>query len=223
MPFCTNCGEYLEKGKFCSNCRKGVLTGSARIQPNPVHNWLNRRIAVATILAVVVAFAAGIATWSYVSQTRAPVSVTTTVSVPLLASTNVVTPTSTNYGCCSISYSSATETKSEWLPATTQVVSWNQASNYVGQVVTVEGTIVYTYYSSYSGTSFLDFHYPYQGYFYSVIFSSDVGNFKCSITNFYLNKQVRITGTIQLYNGAPEIIVSSPSQIQVAYQGFPCS
>ena len=219
MPFCTNCGEYLEKGKFCSNCRKGVLTGSARIQPNPVHNWLNRRIAVATILAIVVAFSVGIATWSYISQMRAPV--TTTVSVPLLASTNAATTPSTNYGCCSIS--SATAAKSEWLPATTQVVSWNQASSYVGQYVTVQGTIVYTYYSSYSGTSFLDFHYPYQGYFYGVIFSSDAGNFKCSITDFYLNKAVRITGTIQLYNGAPEIIVSSPSQIQVAYMGFPCS
>ena len=186
-----------------------------------VFGWLNRSIAVATILAIVVAFSVGIATWSYISQIRAPV--TTTVSVPLLASTNAATTPSTNYGCCSVSYSSATETKSEWLPATTQVVSWNQASNYVGQVVTVEGTIVYTYYSSYSGTSFLDFHYPYQGYFYGVVFSSDAGNFKCSITNFYLNKDVRITGTIQLYNGAPEIIVSSPSQIEVAYQGFPCS
>jgi DNA/RNA endonuclease YhcR with UshA esterase domain len=53
--------------------------------------------------------------------------------------------------------------------------------------------------------------------------SSDSGKFKCSITQFYLNKEVRITGTVQLYNGAPEIIVSSPSQIEVAYQGFPCS
>ncbi len=111
----------------------------------------------------------------------------------------------------------------EWGTPTAQVVSWTDAGNYVGQYVTVEGTIVYTYYSSYSGTSFLDFHYPYQGYFYGVIFSSDSGNFKCSITDFYLNKDVRMTGTVQLYNGAPEIIVSSPSQIEVAYMGFPCS
>jgi hypothetical protein len=111
----------------------------------------------------------------------------------------------------------------QWLTPTAPVVSWTDASNYIGQTIAVQGTIVYTYFSSYSGTSFLDFHYPYQGYFYGVVFSSDAGNFRCSITNFYLNKEVRITGMIQLYNGAPEIIISSPSQIEVAYQGFPCS
>ncbi|MGP8126793.1 MAG: hypothetical protein ACLP9D_03195 [Candidatus Bathyarchaeia archaeon] len=111
----------------------------------------------------------------------------------------------------------------KWLTPTAPVVSWTDASSYVGQTVAIEGTIVYTYYSSYSGTSFLDFHYPYQGYFYGVVFSSDAGNFKCSITDFYLNKDVRIIGPVQLYNGAPEIIVSSPSQVEVAYQGFPCS
>jgi len=111
----------------------------------------------------------------------------------------------------------------EWGTPSAPVVSWTVATNYVGQYVTVEGTIVYTYYSSYSGTSFLDFNYPYQGYFYGVIFSSDAGNFGCSITSFYLNKEVRITGTVQLYNGAPEIIVHTPSQIEVAYMGFPCS
>jgi len=183
-------------------------------------NWLSRRIAVAIILAIIVAFSAGVVTWSYINQMKVPVSVTTTVSVPLLetASTSVVTTTSTS---SIVLYSSTTEV--EWLPATTQVVSWDQASNYVGQYVAVEGTIVYTYYSSYSGTSFLDFHYPYQGYFAGVVFSSGAGNFKCSITDFYLNKDVRITGTIQLYNGQPQIIVNSPSQIEVAYQGFPCS
>src|SRR5208337_4410520 len=111
----------------------------------------------------------------------------------------------------------------QWQTPTAPVVSWTNANNYVGQTVAVQGTIVYTYYSSYSSTSFLDFHNPYQGYFYGVVFSSDAGNFKCSITNFYLNQEVRITGMVQLYKGAPEIIVSSPSQIEVAYKGFPCS
>jgi hypothetical protein len=120
-------------------------------------------------------------------------------------------------------------------------VSWTAASNYVGETVAVEGVILYTY-SSYSGTTFLDFHtngntnrnqievgrtysfdFPYQGYFSGAVFSSDTGNFKCSISNFYLNKDVRITGMVQLYKGAPEIIISNPSQIEVAYQGFPCS
>jgi DNA/RNA endonuclease YhcR with UshA esterase domain len=111
-------------------------------------------------------------------------------------------------------------TQGEWLPTTTQVISWTQASNYVGQYVTVQGTIVYTYFSTYSDTTFLDFNYPYQGYFYIVIFSSSLGNFNFQPVSFYLNKEVRVTGTIQLYNGSPEIIVSSPSQIEVAYMEF---
>jgi micrococcal nuclease len=67
---------------------------------------------------------------------------------------------------------------------------------------------------------FLDFHDPYQGYFVAVIFSSDVKNFPFPADSFYRNKEVRITGTIQLYQGAPEIIVHSPSQIEVACMGF---
>jgi micrococcal nuclease len=117
-------------------------------------------------------------------------------------------------------YTFAQSTK--WLTPTAPVVSWANAGNYVGQDVAVEGTVVYTYFAASSGTTFLDFHYPYQGYFYGVIFSSDSGSFRCTISQFYLNKEVRITGTIQLYKGAPEIIVRSPSQIEVAYQGLSC-
>jgi micrococcal nuclease len=67
---------------------------------------------------------------------------------------------------------------------------------------------------------FLDFHDPYKGYFEVTIFSSDVKNFAFSPASFYLNKEVRVTGTIELYQGDPEIIVHSPSQIEVACMGF---
>ena len=98
------------------------------------------------------------------------------------------------------------------------MISYTQAGSYVNQLKTVEGTIVYTAVSG--GNVFLDFHYPYQGYFYVVIFSSSVGNFKFSPASFYMNKEVRVTGTIVLYKGTPEIIVNTPSQIEVAYMGF---
>jgi micrococcal nuclease len=118
-------------------------------------------------------------------------------------------------------YSSATSPAPnvKWLPASNQVVSWTAASNYVGQYLTVEGTVVYTFVDS-RGDTFLDFHNPYQGYFYAVIFASETGSFRCSPASFYLNKDVRVTGEISTYNGSPQIIVNSPSQIQVAYMGF---
>lgn len=110
---------------------------------------------------------------------------------------------------------------SEWITPNANVITWTSAGYYVGQNTIVEGAIVYTYVSK--GTSFLNFHNPYQGYFYGVVFASDSNNFKCSIAQFYLNKEVRITGMIQLDNGVPEIIVHAPSQVEVAYQGFTCS
>lgn len=99
------------------------------------------------------------------------------------------------------------------------MISWPAATDYVGQTVTVEETI-YTCYASDSRTTFLGFHYPYEGYFYGVVLSGDSGSLKCCITGFSLNKEVRITGTIQSYNGATEITVRSPSQIEVASKDF---
>jgi hypothetical protein len=96
------------------------------------------------------------------------------------------------------------------------VIQYTQAGSYVGQRKTVEGTIVYTY--VYGSNVFLDFHYPYQGYFY--VYIPSASNFNFSPASFYLNKEVRVTGAIVLYEGTPEIIVNSPSQIEVAYTGF---
>jgi DNA/RNA endonuclease YhcR with UshA esterase domain len=115
--------------------------------------------------------------------------------------------------------STTTGQRPKWISSSTNVVSYLQAASYVGQSKTVEGAIVRTFVSS-KGTVFLDFHDPYQGYFEVTIFASDVKNFQFSPASFYLNKEVRVTGTIELYQGAPEIIVHSPSQIEVAYMGF---
>ena len=106
----------------------------------------------------------------------------------------------------------------KWIAPNANVISWTVAGQYVGQTETVEGTIVYTHRSG--GNVFLDFHYPYQGYFYGYMPPSAGGNFHFSPESYYLNKEVRISGNIVLYKGTPEIIVSSPSQIEVAYMGF---
>jgi len=117
----------------------------------------------------------------------------------------------------------ATETSiagQKWLsPSDSNVINWADAGKYVGKTKTVEGTIVRTYKSS-TGTVFLNFHDPYQGYFYGVIFASDMKNFLFRPEEFYRGKEVRITGLIKLYQGSPEIIVEDPSQIEVAYTGY---
>jgi len=110
--------------------------------------------------------------------------------------------------------------KPKWLsPSDPNVINWADAGKYVGKTKTVEGTIVRTYRSS-TNTIFLNFHDPYQGYFYAVIFASDLKSFPFKPEDFYRGKEVRITGLIKLYQGSPEIIVESPSQIEVANMGY---
>ena len=76
----------------------------------------------------------------------------------------------------------------KWINPNANVILWSVAGQYIGQTGTIEGTVVYTYVSS-KGTVFLDFHYPYQGYFYGVIFANNVGNFRCSPSGSTLTKK----------------------------------
>lgn len=105
---------------------------------------------------------------------------------------------------------------------TSGAISYTVASSHVGEHQTVEGTVVRTYFDSISGTTFLDFCFTYEGCFYAVIFASHRSNFPFSPESFYLYKEVRITGTIEFYARykSAQIIVTSPSQIEVAYLGF---
>ena len=178
------------------------------------HRFHLRPQLVGTILIAIIALSAGLAIGPFVGR---PITVTTTTTVTNVVPNTVivtVTVTTTTGGT-----QPPPVTPPQWISSSTNVVSYLQASNYVGQSKTVEGKIVRTYASS-KGNVFLDFHDPYQGYFEVTIFSSDVMNFPFSPVSFYLNKEVRVTGTIELYQGAPEIIVHSPSQIEVAYMGF---
>jgi hypothetical protein len=104
-------------------------------------------------------------------------------------------------------------------PSDPNVINWADAGKFVGKTKTVEGTIVRTFRSS-TNTVFLDFHDPYQGYFEAVIFASALKNFSFKPEDFYRGKEVRINGLIKLYQGAPEIVVENPSQIEVAGMGF---
>ena len=88
----------------------------------------------------------------------------------------------------------------------TQIIQWNEAHNYYGQHVTVAGKIVSTYNSGKG--CFLNFHPDYKRYFTAVIFKSAFDRFPANPEDFYYGKKVHITGTIQKYEGKPEIIVS---------------
>lgn len=95
--------------------------------------------------------------------------------------------------------------------------SAEDAFKVVGQQATIEGDIVSTFFASSSSgqPTFLDFHDPYQGYFRVVIWGENRPRFNPAPESLYLKHHVCVAGTVQSYNGAPEIAVDSPSSIQI--------
>ena len=92
------------------------------------------------------------------------------------------------------------------------MISWKEAGNYIGQEVIVEGTIVDTYDSG--EAIFLNFDENYSETFTAVIFSSDESKFDFEPEDYYLGKKVKVKGKVKEYEGAPEIIVEEPGQIE---------
>lgn len=93
------------------------------------------------------------------------------------------------------------------------VISWLDAAKYYGQIRTVEGKIVAS--NSTGKVCFLNFHKDWRRYFTAVIFASDFNKFPAHPEEYYLNRTVRVKGLIKEYRGKPEIILKSPSQIEI--------
>ena len=99
------------------------------------------------------------------------------------------------------------------------VISYLDAADYAGQVATVEGTIRYIFNNG--KTVLLGFENPHFGYFKVQIPKDSWGNFPSlgaemgrDGAKLYAEGQtIRVTGTIQWYQGDPAIYARQPSQI----------
>jgi cardiolipin synthase len=94
-----------------------------------------------------------------------------------------------------------------------EVIPWEDAAQYYGQTVTVEGTIVLT--KNTGKVVFLDFSPTWQVDLKVVIFPDDAARFPSPPEEMFLHKTIRVTGVIEEYEGAPEIIVRDPAQIEI--------
>lgn len=94
-----------------------------------------------------------------------------------------------------------------------EIISWRDAARYYGQTKIVEGKIIAS--NNTGKVCFLNFHKNWKKYFTVVIFSSDFGKFPSYPEEHYLNRRVRVKGLIKEYKGKPEIILKSPSQIEI--------
>ena len=89
-----------------------------------------------------------------------------------------------------------------------------EASKHVGQEVTVEGTVTKVF-TSKNGNTFLDFGGSYPDVTFVVWIPEDAPEAADPGLVGLQGKKVKVSGTVQLYRGKPEIKVSSKDQIVV--------
>jgi DNA/RNA endonuclease YhcR with UshA esterase domain len=96
-----------------------------------------------------------------------------------------------------------------------QVIKDSEAAQYVGKNVEVRGLVVAVY-TSKKGNTFLNFgaKYPNQTFTGYIPAGAELGGDRWTIT--LQGKVIGITGTVEMYQGKPEIKVLSMSQIKGA-------
>lgn len=93
-------------------------------------------------------------------------------------------------------------------------VGWGAAHNYVGQRITVEGTIVNTY-NHQGNVCFLNFSEQWRGKFYLPVFKEVFAELPAPPEEFFLNKTLRVTGKVTLHRNRPNIEIHSLKQIEI--------
>ena len=92
-------------------------------------------------------------------------------------------------------------------------VPFDAAIRHEGREITVEGEIVRTYRSRHN--LYLNFHPNWKRYLSVVVPDEELARFPRSPETFYRGKRIRVTGTVSLSQGAPQIVVRSPEAIAV--------
>lgn len=99
-----------------------------------------------------------------------------------------------------------------------EVVPWDEAGQYVGHEITVEGRIVNLGKSG--NVNFLNYHRDWRGKFYLVIFDDLAQTLDGSVEETFLNKLIRVTGEVEEHRGRPQIRILSMEQVEfVAEEG----
>jgi len=96
-------------------------------------------------------------------------------------------------------------------------ITTSEAINYIGSKKTVCGKVVSTYYARNSNGSptFLNFDRPYPNQvFTAVIFGDYRADFGSNPEDTYLFKDICVSGKIDEYNGIPQILLRSKSQVK---------
>jgi DNA/RNA endonuclease YhcR with UshA esterase domain len=106
-----------------------------------------------------------------------------------------------------------------WLPVsltaqTATVIADTDAAQHVGQKATVEGVVVAVFTSG-KGNTFMNFGDKYPNHTFTGWIPKDSELAGDSTLAGLEGKKIKITGTIELYKGKPEIKVMSKAQIEL--------
>ncbi len=99
------------------------------------------------------------------------------------------------------------------LPAPDGPVPWDEAHQYLEQVITVQGTIVDT--NNIGNICFLNYHADWQDKFYIAMFKEAFELLPDPPETHYLNKTLLVTGKVTMHRDRPQIEVHDVSQIEV--------
>lgn len=94
-------------------------------------------------------------------------------------------------------------------------VASSQAKDHVGETVTVCGKVADTRYLDSSGVTFLNFDQPFPNHTFTAFLPADSRAKFGTPEKDYKDKNVCVTGSIQNFQGKPEIVLSDPAQIKL--------
>lgn len=100
-----------------------------------------------------------------------------------------------------------------------KVFAATEAKAHVGSEITVEFVVAKVGQSKKSKNVYLNSQDPHEGHFVAVIFSPHVAKIedalKLNLRDQLKGKKIRVRGKVQMYKGAPEIVISRPEQLEL--------
>ena len=92
-------------------------------------------------------------------------------------------------------------------------LAWQDARQAVGETAFISGKIINV--GSSGRVNFLNFDTERPPAFVAIVFRKDLEKFSQPLEETYKNKIVRVRGRVSLYRDRPEIVVTSPDQIEI--------
>jgi len=93
-----------------------------------------------------------------------------------------------------------------------KVVSAQEASQHIGETVTVTGTVGDVGHSQRSNTIFVNFGPPFPNHTFTAVIFASAANLFPDVDS-WKGRTLSITGVVKMYRGKPEIVLESPKQV----------